>query len=304
MKKNKNIDENIFLSLIQTIFTNVFKFTNLPDNVNNYMINLALASGQCAIYDIDNFSTASVNKGYQCTPAFFADVVKNDFTCDAYTTSGTDYAITLYTKDKNFGIIRNGYNIFPTIKNWLRYAEKFAIIDTSENSLMKWARTAPIIRTSGINLTKYEELAKNIIEKYDVLNVISDDTYILNENASKENPVINITDTNLVEKMHFISEYNEELWRQLCTLHGIPFSTTAKSSQNLQDELHDMDFFSKMFNESLLNCIKEDVKKTNDMLNLSIKVDYSDVLKQQIEVIDKTKDLIQNESEVKNENNQ
>ena len=74
---------------------------------------------------------------------------------------------------------------------------------------------------------------------------------------SIDDNVLRLTDETSVDKLHFFDEHTEQILRRFATLRGLPFSTTAKSSQNLIEELHDMDAISTFMIEDEIACRRE-----------------------------------------------
>ena len=122
------------------------------------------------------------------------------------------------------------------------------------------------------------------------INVISDGTKLLTDKSeSIDDRLLRLTDENAIEKMHFFSEYHEQLIRRLCTLGGMPFTSTAKSAQNLQDELHDMDLFSTIYLTDRYNSRKKGFEMCEKFMlekygeTFSFNFGYNDNIKKQLD---------------------
>jgi hypothetical protein len=98
--------------------------------------------------------------------------------------------------------------------------------------------------------------------------------------------ILRISDEQAIDKMHFYSEFYDQLIRRVCTMRGIPFSTNAKSSQNLTEELHDMDIFALLYIKDCYETRKECFKKCQEFSGFDFDFEWSDVMKMQIEKIE------------------
>ena len=278
-----------FLSCIESVGNNLLKFDNLPDTINTMQVSKMLSTGLCGIHKF----TDSINNGWVCCPAYGIGVERENGTFAEYELVTDTGAITVNENDCY--IIRNGYNKINTQSIFKLVAYNLTEIVISERKLIKHSRSSPIIKTNSFSRNGYEETCRNIFEMNTDVNIVTDDSAILTENTnSKNDTILHVTDPTAIQQMHFLSEYFYEQIRRVCTFFGLPFSTNAKSSQNLIDELHDMDILSQFLGYSVLSCIKEDITRGNKITGLEITVDYSPILKKQIERIDKVGDEIEN----------
>lgn len=288
-KQTRITREFIFRQLISAIGSQIFEFYDLPDGLTSYEINIALATGRCIIADIGP-NVGGVNHGFVCAPAYCETPMRLDGTAEFYIMDiPTDGAYQFKDTDKMI-MLRNSYAMINTLANANWFAAEFANIDSTLRSLTKGARRSPVIKTLSCNVSAYNEAAKNVYNEDAEIQVVSDNSDLLTPNGTAKDSVINFTDPAVSDKLHFISEYREELERRICTLHGVPFSTTAKSTQNLTDELHDMDIISQFLNDSIINCVRDDLAVGNAKCGTNIKVRYGRLIREQIDLIHKTQE--------------
>lgn len=284
-KYNKNMLYETYLTLISTIASNIFSYKTPDFNQTEY--DISIQTGLAAFYKCLDMNSVNYGK-WCCTPAKNADTVKNDGIADTITTFGSDYALELKV-DEECILIENSTLHFPDFL-FCHFAELFTECELSMKALVKWSRMTPIpIVSNDIDIVKYTAVMKNVLDGNEI-NVISDNTKLLTDKTeSIDDRLLRLTDENSIEKMHFFSEYHEQLIRRLCTLGGMPFTTTAKSAQNLQDELHDMDLFSTIFLTDRYNTRKQGFERAEKFMyekygeKFSFDFDYNDNIKKQLE---------------------
>lgn len=291
LRKNykKGLLFDTYLTLISTIASSIFKYDTPDFNQTEY--DIAIQSGLSAFYKCTDKNSKNYNL-WCCTPAKNADTPKNDGIADKITTFGSDYALEL-TVDKDCILIENSSLHFPDFL-FCHFAELFTETELSMKSLVKWSRMTPIpIVTNDNDIVKYSAVMQNVLDGKEI-NVISDSTKLLTDKTeSIDDRMLRLTDENSIEKMHFFSEYHEQLIRRLCTLGGMPFTSTAKSSQNLQDELHDMDLFSTIFLSDRYNARKRGFERAEKFMlekygeKFSFNFGYNDNIKKQLTRVSK-----------------
>lgn len=188
--------------------------------------------------------TTSVNYDkWCCTPAFPADIVDNNKTFNKCTTSGTDYSLEL-TVDKDCILFFNN-----STKTSDQIAFKYATIlgetDKTIDTIVKWSRLVPIPKViNDSDVAKYKMIMTDILNG-SLINVISDKTQLIKtDNQNKNDDLLELTDSTASDKLHFLSEFRQDVIKRLCTLYGIPLTLSAKNTQILSSELHAMDLYS------------------------------------------------------------
>lgn len=274
-----------YLSIIESIAYNLLTVSGLPDTINSMQVMRALSTGMCGIINIPA-DLDSVNIGWVCAPAVGLGIQRENGTYSEYEILLNTGAINVSENGPVY-ILRNGYNMIDTLSLFRRVAANLTEIAKSERKLVKGSRISPIIRTTSINAPAYKEVCKNIYDNDSDVNVVVDNDELIAPGTKRNNDsIISVTDPDAISKMHFLAEYFEEEIRRVSTFFGVPFSTTSKSAQNLRDEIHDMDIISQFVNESILHTVREDLANGNAKTGLNITIDYSDIMKKQIYILD------------------
>lgn len=282
IKKNALCD--MYMNLITLIAADEHKYKT-PD-FNKYTYELAINTGVAAFYLCPEKNSVNYNK-WCCTPAQPASVPDNMGVCHKITTAGSDYALTLEV-DKDCILIYNNSALYPDYI-FTHFAEQLTENDISMSKLVKWARMTPIPKAkTDSDIAKYQQALQRILDGEDI-NIISDEMQLFKEGHDTiDDNVLRLTDEKAVEKLHYFDEHHEQLIRRIATLGGLPFSTTAKSSQNLIDELHDMDALSTFIIKDRAACRRDGFKRAAEFMqskgyDFDFEYDLNDVLKKQLE---------------------
>lgn len=274
-----------YLQIIESVAYNLLTVSGLPDTINSMQVLKSLSTGLCGIVNIPAY-VDRVNNGWVCAPAVGLGIQRENGTFSEYEILLNKGAVNV-SEDEAVYILRNGYNMVDSRSLFRRVAANLTEIAKSERKLVKGSRISPIIRTTSINAPAYKEVCKNIYGNDSDVNVVVDNDELIAPGTKRNNDsIISVTDPDAISKMHFLAEYFEEEIRRLSTFFGVPFSTTSKSAQNLRDEIHDMDIISQFVNESILHTVREDLAKGNAKTGLEISIDYSDIMKKQIYILD------------------
>lgn len=257
-----------------------------PD-FNSYTYERAIRTGVAAFYKCQDSSSVNYEK-WCCTPAAPADVIDNMLLAKKITTAGSDYACELEV-GKDCILLINNSSLYPDMM-FLKYADDLTETAISASKLTKWSRMTPIPKVStDTDIVKYTEVMKRILEGEDI-NVITEELSLLQDgHKTLDDNVLRLTDETAVNKLHFFDEHTEQILRQFATWRGLPFSTTAKSSQNLIEELHDMDAISTFMIEDEIACRRDGFEraaafmKEFDGTEFDFAYKPSDVLQRQLE---------------------
>lgn len=237
---NKRDIRDMYMDLLTIIAAGEHEYRT-PD-FNKYFYEIAIGSGVAAFYKCRSEESVNYDK-WCCTPAFPADQINNMLTAKKITTSGSDYSVELEVEKDCILLFNNSAHASNYI--FCKYADDLTETAVSASKLTKWSRMTPIPRVNNdADIAKYETLMKRILDGEDI-NVITEELSLLQEgHRTLDDNVLRLTDESAVEKLHFFDQHAEQILRRFATIRGLPFSTTAKSAQNLQDELHDMDAVS------------------------------------------------------------
>lgn len=275
------------LDALTTISIGMFDY-NPPEELEKQTCERALlGDGIAALYKLPT-NIHSVNAGNWCvTPAHIAGIKNNNGTADRVTTEGTDYALELDIKAGDGILLYN--NSLKTPDDLTQYyALMLGETDKSILSLLKWSRLSPIPKCSDDNdVAKMTEIVRRVLDG-ELETIASDNTDMFSSAArSRYDDVLDLTDPTAVEKMHFLSEFREELLKRWATLNGVPFNTTAKSAQALNAELHGMDIFSLFIPFDKYNARKDSFERAAEFTGHDWAFDWSNIMKIQF---DKSRD--------------
>lgn len=284
-KIRKRDIQDMYMNMLTLIAASEHEYKT-PD-FNKYFYELAIGTGIAAFYKCE--AAGSVNYGkWCCTPARPADTINNMMTSNKITTAGSDYSLELEV-DKDCILLFNNSSLYPNFI-FCKYAEDLTETAISASKLTKWSRMTPIPRVNNdTDIVKYENLMKRILEGEDI-NVISEELSLLQEgHKTLDDNVLRLTDETAVNKLHFFDQHSEQILRRFATLRGLPFTSTAKNSQNLQEELHDMDALSTFMIEDEIKCRREGLEraaafmKEFDGTEFDFEYTPSDVLQKQLD---------------------
>lgn len=284
-KIRKRDIQDMYMNMLTLIAASEHEYKT-PD-FNRYFYELAISTGVAAYYKCP--AESSVNYGkWCCTPARPADTINNMLLSKKITTAGSDYSLDLEV-DKDCILLFNNSSLYPNFI-FCKYAEDLTETAISASKLTKWSRMTPIPRVNNdTDIVKYENLMKRILEGEDI-NVISEELSLLQEgHKTLDDNVLRLTDETAVNKLHFFDQHSEQILRRFATLRGLPFTSTAKNSQNLQEELHDMDALSTFMIEDEIRCRREGFERAaafmKDFDGTEFDFEYkpSDVLQKQLD---------------------
>ena len=285
-KNRKNFLNEMYTDYAAILAANQFDYET-PD-FNKFWYENSIYCGMAAFYKCPDKSSVNYDK-WCCTPAHNADIVNNMGIAKSITTYGSDYALTLEV-DKECIIIGNNSAYQPEYY-FTVIAEMLTECDISSKALIKWARMCPIPKVSADEeIEKYKAAMNRVLDGEEVT-VISDLTKLLSDKAqSTEDNILKLSDEKAIDKMHFFSEYYENLIKRACTYRGIPFTQNSKSSQSLTEELHDSDIFSTLYINDCYNQRKKDFAKCEEFMRangeeFSFGFDWSESMKIQNEKI-------------------
>ena len=276
---------DMYMNLITLIAADLHSYKT-PD-FNKYNYELAINTGVAAFYKCSAKNSVNYDK-WCCTPAQPAAVCDNMGVAKRITTFGSDYALELEV-DKECILIYNNSALYPDYI-FTHYAEQLTETDISMSKLVKWARMTPIPKAkTDTDIAKYQNAMQRILDGDDIT-IVSDEMQLFKDGHDTiDDNMLRLTDESAIDKMHFFDEHHEQLIRRIATLGGLPFSTTAKSSQNLIEELHDMDALSTFIIKDRSLCRKDGFERAaafmleKDGTAFDFEYDLNEILKKQLE---------------------
>lgn len=295
---------NAYNNIINMIGWSRFKYNGLPDDITltSEEIERAVCCGAGVIYRVPKKTGSASSDMIVCTPVEWVGVKKADNTSDNFITHlpKGDYSVT---KDElkitsndldNFVIIKNNFEMTSDYDFTEWTSTMLNETDISEMQLIKWSRMTPIGKATDNKTASQIENVLQRVYNGEPWATITDFGKMINGGSptSRDDAVLRLTDETAIERMHFLSEFHYELIRRLCNLYNIPFHTTAKSAQNLESEVHNMDIFSRMLTEIGLKWRKKSEKALSDFLTretgkeVNISITLGDMFKKENKVID------------------
>ena len=276
---------DMYMNLITLIAADLHNYKT-PD-FNKYNYELAINTGVAAFYKCTVKNSVNYGK-WCCTPAQPAAVCDNMGVAKRITTFGSDYALEMEV-DKECILIYNNSALYPDYI-FTHYAEQLTETDISMSKLVKWARMTPIPKAkTDTDIAKYQSAMQRVLDGEDIT-IVSDEMQLFKDGHDTiDDNMLRLTDESAIDKMHFFDEHHEQLIRRIATLGGLPFSTTAKSSQNLIDELHDMDALSTFIIKDRAACRKDGFERAaafmleKDGIAFDFEYDLNEILKKQLE---------------------
>lgn len=268
-------------SIIKIFSNNLFDY-NPPDGLTKYQVEKALHGGVAALYMLKYPS--SVNNGkWCCTTAYPASILDNNDVPAVVTTHGTDYSVELAVGKDCILLYNNSMKTGDEIIN--KYANLIDDIDLTILTVIKWCRVMPIPKVlNDADIAKYELVMQRILDG-ELINVVNDKSSLLRKDTANPDNKLELTQPNAAEKLHFLSEFREEVIKRLSTLYGIPLSTSAKSVQTLNAELHGMDFYSLFCLFDRYEARRESFERAKDFTGHDWNLDFSYLMKHQIDDI-------------------
>ena len=289
---------NAYNNIINLIGWERFKYT-FPEGIDiaSEEIERAVCCGAGVFFQVPE-NSGSVSKGmWVCTPVEWVGVPRADNTAEHWVTylPEGDFSFT-DEQIKDYVIIRNNFEMSSDYDFTEWTASMLNETDISELQLIKWSRMTPIAKTIDDNQTSAVENILQRVYNGEPWAVMSDFSKLVTGSpASRDDFVLRLTDETAIEKMHFLSEFHYELIRRLCNLYNIPFHTTAKSSQNLESELHNTDIFSRFVTENGLKWRQKACEDFKRVFGWEVTVELGDLYKMENKVIENIADATAND---------
>lgn len=276
-KRHYTYDSDVS-EIIKIFSNNLFEY-NPPETLTKYQVENALHSGVAALYKCEVPGSVNYDK-WCCTPANPATYLDNNGVPSVITTIGSDYSVSLNVEKDCILLYNTSQKSPDSIIE--KYANLIQDIDTTIETIVKWCRVAPIPKVRRDNdIVKYKAVMENIL-KGELINIVSDNSQLLIPENSKVSDMLDLTQPQAAEKLHFLSELREEVIKRITSLYGIPLSTSAKSVQTLNAELHGMDFYSLFCLFDRYYARKESFERAANFTGHDWNFDFSEIMKHQI----------------------
>lgn len=161
---------------------------------------------------------------------------------------------------KDVAFYRNYYTQNP--ENQLKwFAMQFADTDTAQKAMIRHTRYTPMpVAANEAEQTEYKNAMKRNIDGEDITVLLRPQSSPLLRNSQRQtedDKILNLSDPEMIGKMHFLSEYHAELKKRFGALYGMCFKSSSKSAQETVDEVHGMDNFSLIIPYLKLKSLKD-----------------------------------------------
>ena len=259
--KDIDIAENamMYLDIMMNECGAMFEYPSLEENGIEIetLLQYAMVSGCAGIYFDER------EQKYKCGKLKWSDIVDDNGIAAKCVLTGATWSKEIPTEKVAF--LRNYHTQQPERKIvW--FADMFAQIDDAQSCLIENTKYTPVPVASNQNeKEEYEAVLKRkqAGEKITVMLRPAANPLLQRTGTNQDENcrILNLTDTNMIEKMHYLSEYHAEIKKRFATMYGMCFKSSSKSAQETVDEVHGMDNFSLIIPSIKL----KELKKFADM---------------------------------------
>lgn len=246
-KINKELQLDIaamnYFRLMLDEFTAMFEYPDLYEK-GGIEIETLLEYG--AIRGCAGVAWSEQQNKYVCGKLSWADIVDDNGIADKCILQGVSWSEEFET-DK-VAVFRNYHTQSPENRMaW--FAGTFAQIDDAQECLIDNTKYTPVpVAANEAEKTEYENVLKRKQKGEKITVMLRPAANPLVQRSGQQQQenarVLNLTDTAMIEKMHYLSEYHSEIKKRFGTLYGMCFKSSSKSAQETVDEVNGMDNFS------------------------------------------------------------
>lgn len=196
---------------------------------------------------------------FRCGKLAWADVINDNGIADKCVLTGVDWSIELPTEKVAYLLNYHTQNKEKRVQ-W--FADIFSQIDNAQECLIENTKYTPVpVASTEAEKTEYENVLKRKQngEKTTVMLRPGSNPLIqrAGQNQDENCRVLNLTDTSMIEKMHYLSEYHAEIKKRFATMYGMCFKSSSKAAQETVDEVHGMDNFSLIIPYLRKKCLED-----------------------------------------------
>jgi hypothetical protein len=193
-----------------------------------------------------------------CGRLSWADVQNDNGIARRCVLNGVSWAHEYDIKDVAF--YRNYYT--QNAENQLKwFAMQFADTDTAQKALIRHTRYTPMpVASNEAEQREYQNAMERNINGEDITVLLRPQSSPLLGNGQRQtedDKILNLSDPEMIGKMHFLSEYHAELKKRFGAMYGMCFKSSSKSAQETVDEVHGMDNFSLIIPFLKLKSLKD-----------------------------------------------
>lgn len=242
---------------------------------------------------LDVFATAKmIDDKLWCLPCSISGKVDYNGVGDTVIITAPNYSST--DKIGTIPLLINNSSFTPDYEIF-QFAECLTNTVVSENSQLMYSRLFPCpIAKDNVDLIQYETVIRKMLNG-DYAPVLSKTKeWIESENKTD---MVNFTDNNKVDKIQYLNQHYETLYKRFYNIFGQSIQNTGKLAQSLQDEIHSHDWISFIYPLDKLKQRKKFVNEINKIYGLNMTVEFSEPWRKKYENMLKEADI----NEIKNE---
>lgn len=271
----KDCESNINYLNLFNIALSMFEYKNLPDTINPiFLEGYLISNGTVGVKKIngDLYCCAGSFKGEvkAYLPTQYLGVVVNVGTMEG--TIGKDIVVGL-----------NNLTMTPEF-DILRYSDILTEIDTSERINVIFSRLLRIPKCADQKeKTAIENSIQDIIKGKITAVQSSNIQDLIGENT--QNKFLDLVDVKEVDKLQYLNQYRENVIKRFLIRMGFPMQVTAKLAQQSTSEVHGSDSVAMIEPLMKLQCRKKMCEQINAMFGTNIEVEFSEVMKNNYDLI-------------------
>lgn len=282
-------------------FFNGFKFLTAEQKEfireNQIFVNLLLFLSSMFEYEgFDSSINTDFIEFYNClTPQGCCGVFRNESGTEilgycteggAYDAYGIPVKFNINTLNQNniqgvtdgvdAAICWNNKTHTPDIVQLTRFTELFALVDSSQKCLMKYARLFPVFEVDNEQVKQQIDEALKNADRGDPFTYVNKGLSKIGLDGEPNMKIIQLGDASAVDKIQYLSTYHNDLLRRFFTMYGMNYSQSMKQAQQSIEEIHSDINVSWIIPDDRLKQRQRFIQNYNKVFNHQASVRYSD----------------------------
>ena len=248
-----------YADYIVNMLSGMIEYTGAKDNNFKFstLSRFSMANGVAGVVECTDKNSVSYGRPTSCF-VHFGGLLNENKISEKCICQGRDFSFE--TKTEKVALLLNNYTLTPETN--IRFvADELAEIDTSLHTLCRNAKSSPIpVVENDTRRAEMEQALARSQRGEDITVLVNPLTnpLIQTGTATPENyKILHLTDPATAEKIHYLSEYHEQLIKRIAGIYGMSFGNSAKSAQISVDEFSAMDNYSFILPEIRLELAKE-----------------------------------------------
>lgn len=242
---------------LEELAINMFKWTGLPDSVDERFLELTLAEYGYALYFNDEIMG---NLALTCMIGGTLDVYRIPTWRRAYAANGYQKQCS----NKDSVIIYNNYLRQPTMMTVTLYARRLAEIERTIETNVRAQKTPKIIITEENQLLTWKNLQKKIDDNETAIFI----------NRGTDINSYNVLDTSAPFVCDKLNLLKRQIWNEALTFFGINNVSSDKKERLVSDEVETNLGAVEAQRNVMLNARRQAAEKINRMFGTNISVDF------------------------------